>query len=99
MEGFKVTILEVEDGFKIKNQHLSKYDVDQIVDFLQHEFSEGRNADAPELSLLTGQVQDHDNELHVTLPDGLGKGVGAQEKRRSFEPKSVDKPLLSGALV
>ena len=30
MEGFRVYVLEVEDGFKIKNQHLSKYDVKTV---------------------------------------------------------------------
>ena len=72
----KVVINKLKNKFNVADiltKHLSKYDVDQIVDFLQHEFSEGRNADAPELSLLTGKDQDHANELHVALPDGLGK--------------------------
>ena len=30
MEGFRVYVLEVEDGFKIKNQHLSKYDAKTV---------------------------------------------------------------------
>ena len=30
MEGFKVFVMKVEDGFKIKNQHLSKYDAKTV---------------------------------------------------------------------
>ena len=70
----KVVINKLKNKFNVADiltKHLAKYDVDQIVDYLQHEFSEGRNSDAPELSLLSGQRQDHDSELHVISQDGL----------------------------
>ena len=98
----KVVINKLKNKFNeadILTKHLPKYDVDQIVDLLQHEFTEGRNSDAPELSLLSGQRQDHDNELHVTLQDGLCKICGALVRQRIFDPKSAGKPLISGALV
>ena len=70
----KVAINKLQNNFNVADiltKHLCKYDVDQIVDDLQHEFSEGRNPDAPELSLLSDQRQDHDSELHVTLQEDL----------------------------
>ena len=64
---------------KIKNKlnladlltkYLSKDDINQIVDYMQHEFRDGRSLAAPELSLLDDNPILHDVELHTTSADG-----------------------------
>ena len=63
-------------------KHLTKYEADQIIDFLQHEFSEGRNADAPNLSIITEDNFIHDDELHMVLEDGISQRCWCTGKAR-----------------
>ena len=50
-----VTILKIKNKFNLADlltKYLSKDEIEHIVDYMQHAFLEGRNAIAPELSLL-----------------------------------------------
>ena len=70
----KVWINKLKNKFNVADlltKHLSKYEVDQIIDFLQHEFAEGRNSSAPELSFLNDTNFNHDRDLHEVLQDGI----------------------------
>ena len=49
-------------------KHLSKDEIRQIMDGLMHQHSEGRNADAPELSLVSDTW--HEN-WKQTFPDAI----------------------------
>ena len=62
----KITVHKLKNKFNVADlltKHLSKYEVDQIIDFLQHEFAEGRNADAPDLNFVTEHGDASDVEL------------------------------------
>ena len=73
----RVWINKLKNKFNVADlltKHLSKYEVDQIIDFLQHEFAEGRNSSAPELSFLNDTNFNHDRDLHEVLQDGIRQG-------------------------
>ena len=53
-----ISIVKIKNKFNpadLLTKHLSKDEIAQIVDALCHEFTEGRNEDAPELALVHDQ--------------------------------------------
>ena len=67
----------------ILTELLTKYEVDQTIDVLQHEFTDGRNADVPGLSILSEGNFKQDNELHVILDIGISQRYWCMGKVRS----------------
>ena len=51
-----LTIVKIKNKFNLADlmtKYLSKDEIEQIMDFMQHTFMTGRNKDAPELSMIT----------------------------------------------
>lgn len=68
-----MSIHKIKNKFNLADlltKYLSKDDINQIVDYMQHEFRDGRSLAAPELSLLDDNPILHDVELHTTSADG-----------------------------
>ena len=81
----RIIVNKLKNKFNVADlltKHLTKYEADQIIDFLQHEFSEGRNADAPNLSIITEDNFIHDDELHVVIEDGISQRCWCTGKAR-----------------
>ena len=98
----KVVINKLKNKFNVADiltKHLSKYDVDQIVYFCNMNSQRGamqmRQNCRYELDI--NKIMTMNSMSHFRM--GLEKDAGAPVRRKSFEPKSVDKPLLGGALV
>ena len=72
----RVMINKIKNKFNVADlltKYLSAHEISQIVDDMQHEFAEGRNVDAPELSIVSDVNFIHDFELHVVMEDGVGQ--------------------------
>ena len=67
-----ITIVKIKNKFNpsdILTKHLTRAEVEMIMEHIQHYFEQGRAAAAPKLAIMDEQKINHDEELHVVRND------------------------------
>ena len=67
-----ITIVKIKNKFNpsdMLTKHLTRSEVEMIMEHIQHYFEQGRAAAAPKLAIMDDQKIMHDEELHIVTED------------------------------